>query len=47
MPRRALAAIGFELLGADRTLAADVFRAALRFDPADGRARAGLAAAQE
>lgn len=47
MPRRTLAAIGFELLAADRTLAADVFRAALRFDPKDERARAGLAAAQK
>ena len=47
MPRRALPAIGFEILAADRTLAADVFRAALRFDPSDQRARAGLAAAQE
>lgn len=47
LPRRSLAAIGYELLSADPTLAADVFRAALRWNPNDQRAREGLAAAKD
>lgn len=47
LPRRSLAAIGYELLSADPSIAADVFRAALRWNPDDQRARAGLAAAQD
>ncbi|HUP61356.1 MAG TPA: fused MFS/spermidine synthase [Thermoanaerobaculia bacterium] len=42
LPRKTLSAIGWEILPADRQLAAKLFEAALRWNPDDARARDGL-----
>lgn len=42
LPRRALASIGWDLIDADPSGAAQLFRAALEHDPNDQRAREGL-----